>query len=286
MNLEQSQKETGPVAVDLKARRRIPEKSWLLPVGKSTGMQILRARLTRCGLPEDIVDGWLQQHLVVNLQKNAFVFDEATPADVIYFVRAGLVDVLSHDDSGRHLIIDIATPGDFLGFIDFSDVGPISRHLFGARARTRCEIGIITRERIESALNQLSPPALLSIGEHINGWWSERIQHWVTFTAMSARERLKLVLTRLAEKCGVEDSYGRFITVKLSHDDFALMIGNSRPMVSRLLREMVAERWLLRRHNHYVLCGTTEAVQSDHVLGRETDRAINCVGNVETIYSR
>jgi CRP-like cAMP-binding protein len=228
----------------------------LLTVRKSSGVQILKARLESCLLAKHIVDDLLERHLVVSLPKNAIVFNEGTPLDVVYFVRAGLVDILSRDSHGGRLIVEIAAPGDLLGFMDFAGPGLGSPQLFDARARTRCELGVVSRERIELALEQLSPQDLVSLAERINDWWSEKIHHWVTFIASTARGRLELVLASLAQKLGVEDTFGTLIPPKFSHEDLALMIANSRPMVSRLLADLMAEGRLKRRHRRYILCKT------------------------------
>jgi CRP-like cAMP-binding protein len=257
-----------------KSRRRSTGRNLaLLTVPKSTAIQILKARL-ECLLPKNIVDDWLERHLVVNLPKDTFVFKKGTQADLIYFVRAGLVDVLSRDSQGRRLIVEMAAPGDLLGFMDFADSRGESHQLFDARARTQCEIGIITRERIELALDQLSSSDLVSIAERINDWWSEKIKYWVTFSVLHARERLELVLTRLAEKLGVEDAYGKLIPVEFSHEDLGLMTASPRPMVSRLLADLVAEGRLSRRDRRYVLHKTAKVsgpTNSLNVNGFVTD---------------
>ena len=222
-------------------------------IAKPTGLQRFKAVLLASSLPMDVIDDFLQQHMTVIFPKNTFIFNNGTPGDVIYWVRAGFVDVLSRDPQKGNLIIEIATSGDLLGFMDFVDPGSGCRQIFDARARTRCEIGLLTRDRIDLALQQLSPADLVSLGEHINDWWSEKIEYWVKFLALSARERLELVLTRLGEKCGVHDTLGTLIAPKFSHEDFALMIGSSRPMVSRLLTEMEAQGRLSLRDRRYIL---------------------------------
>jgi CRP/FNR family transcriptional regulator, cyclic AMP receptor protein len=223
-------------------------------IAMPTGLQRFKAFLQACSLSANVIDDFLQRHMMVSFPKNAFIFRQGTPGDVIYWVKAGLVDVLCSDSRRGNLIVEIATPGDLLGFMDFVDASVGCRQMFDARARTRCEIGILTRDRIDLALAQLSAEALVSLGEHINDWWSEKIKYWVKFAALSARERLELVLSRLGEKCGVDDIGGTLIVPEFSHEDFALMIASSRPMVSRLLAAMVAEGRLLRRHRRYILC--------------------------------
>jgi CRP/FNR family cyclic AMP-dependent transcriptional regulator len=244
MELDQTRGVTG------RSVRNLPRA----PMAKPTGLQRFRAFLLACSLPANTIDDFLDRHMMVSFPKNAFIFNQGAPAQVIYWVRAGLVDVISRDSQRGDVIVEVATPGDLLGFVNFIEPGSGYRQIFDARTRTRCEIGLLTRDRIDLALQQLSPGALVELGEHINDWWSQRIEYWVRFLGLSARQRLELVLTRLGEKCGVEDTLGTLIAPEFSHDDLALMIASSRPMVSRLLAEMVAEGRLSRRHRRYVLC--------------------------------
>ncbi len=61
------------------------------------------------------------------------------------------------------------------------------------------------------------------------------------------------VLRDLARKFGVKDSRGILLIPELGHVDFAEMIGSSRPMVSRLIAEMVANQRLMYDGKHYIV---------------------------------
>jgi CRP/FNR family cyclic AMP-dependent transcriptional regulator len=220
----------------------------------SNGLQRLKARLLSWPLPRGSVDDLLDRHMVLDFAEKSLIFQQGAPGDVIYWVRGGLVDVIFQDVKKRDLLVEVDGPGDLLGFRDLDADGDLRRQMFTARARTRCEIGVLTRERISFVLDKLPPDVLVSLAEHINLWWSERMERWVKFVRLSARERLESVLAELAEKCGVDDAHGRLIVSPFSHDDFASMIASSRPMVTRLLSEMVAQGRLLRRDRRYIIC--------------------------------
>jgi hypothetical protein len=64
---------------------------------------------------------------------------------------------------------------------------------------------------------------------------------------------MEAVLCDLARKFGVKDSRGILLLPELGHADFAEMIGSSRPMVSRLIAEMVANKRLLYDGRHYIV---------------------------------
>jgi hypothetical protein len=60
-------------------------------------------------------------------------------------------------------------------------------------------------------------------------------------------------MSDLALRAGVKDSQGTVLIPVLGHEDFAEMIGCSRPMVSRLISDMIDARLIARRGKNYVL---------------------------------
>ena len=243
----------APTEIHNRAARSV-RKTPLPNVARPNGLQRLKARLLSWQLPHGSVDDLLDRHMVLNFAEKSLIFQQGAPGDVVYWLRAGLVDVISRDAKRGDVLVEVAGPGDLLGFMDLDAKGDGRRQTFTARARTRCEIGLLTRERISFVLDKLPPNVLVPLAEYINVWWSEKMERWVRFVRLNARERLESVLAELAEKCGVDDTCGTLIVPEFSHEDFASMIACSRPMVTRLLFEMVAQGHLLRRDRRYILC--------------------------------
>jgi CRP-like cAMP-binding protein len=65
--------------------------------------------------------------------------------------------------------------------------------------------------------------------------------------------RLTIVMSDLAKRAGVRDSDGIILIPEIGHEDLAEMIGCSRPMVSRMITQMVESGLLARRREQYVL---------------------------------
>jgi hypothetical protein len=79
------------------------------------------------------------------------------------------------------------------------------------------------------------------------------VHRYASLMTLSYRERLEAMLTEVAARFGVKETRGTLLTLELGHDDWAEMIGSSRPMVSRLIAEMVQSRVLAREGKHYIL---------------------------------
>jgi hypothetical protein len=60
-------------------------------------------------------------------------------------------------------------------------------------------------------------------------------------------------MRELGTKFGIQDKEGILLGLDPAHADLAEMIGSSRPMVSRLMSELVAEGEIGRRGKRYIL---------------------------------
>lgn len=212
----------------------------------------LAARLTEIGLPRPAAAALLERYTMVRYPRGAELFCKGSPADVLFAVLNGTVKVHSSRSGGDRVLIDLAGPGDLVGYADFIDGGERSQ-LFAAEALTNCCVALFTRHHIAEVLKSLEPEALLKIIETMNSMWSQVVYRYATFLGMSLRKRLEVVLEELAARFGVPDARGTLLTPELAQEELAEMIGSSRPMVSKLLMEMTQEGLLLRDGRRHIL---------------------------------
>ncbi len=83
------------------------------------------------------------------------------------------------------------------------------------------------------------PEALISIVSSLNTFWSQNLRYFTTLLNLPFWDRLTIVLGDLAKRAGVQDSQGTILIPEVFHEDLAVMIGCSRPMVSRLIAQMI-----------------------------------------------
>jgi hypothetical protein len=67
------------------------------------------------------------------------------------------------------------------------------------------------------------------------------------------RERLYAVLQDLAARFGINEARGTLIIPELGHEDFADLIGSSRPLVTKLLAEIVSQGMIGRSGRRYIV---------------------------------
>jgi CRP/FNR family transcriptional regulator, cyclic AMP receptor protein len=221
----------------------------------SEGYDKLGARLMSHGLSETVVTELIERHTTITYPKGSMIFLQGAPTDLIYWVSSGLVDILCPEPEGGQIQTNLLGPGDIFGFMEFSDFRGNSAQAFQSRARTAVQLGLVTRDRVCKVLGRLDPPLLVHLLGEITAVWGSFTHYCAEFLGMNYSERLETVLRDLAQKFGVRESRGTLLIPEFGHADFAEMIGSSRPMVSRLIAEMIANKRLAYDGKHYILIG-------------------------------
>jgi CRP/FNR family transcriptional regulator, polysaccharide utilization system transcription regulator len=217
------------------------------------GDERLKASLANWGLPAEVVAELVGHHTSVTHSKGSVIFSRGSRADILCWIRTGFIALYYPLDDGRRVLARLCRPGEVIGYVDFIDDHGHRVHAFEAIARAKCQIALMTREHVVEVLRRLDTDAMMPLIERLNTGRSMELQHWVRFAGMHFRQRLELVLADLATRCGVEDDRGTLLLPELSHDTLAEMIGSSRPIVGRLLSEMMNERVIIRDDGRYIL---------------------------------
>ena len=210
-------------------------------------------RVRQAGLPPEFVDELVGDNIIARYAKRLRLFLQGAPADVLMLIVNGVVKVSCTQPDGRRFMVELAGPGDLIGYVDLYDTRGRHCQAFEAQALTNCAVALISRQRILKLLEAADHQLLLSLFERLNSFWAGIVHHYASFMTLSYRERLEAMLTEVASRYGVRDARGTLLTLELGHDDWAEMIGSSRPMVSRLLAEMVENGVLSREGTPYIL---------------------------------
>jgi CRP-like cAMP-binding protein len=245
---------------ELAVLARIPEEA----------QRRLAEQLTQWELPEEFVAELFGHHALVTFAKGEPVFLQGSTADVGFWILSGMVKVYSPNADGSRVVVALIGPGDLAGFTDYLDPNGRRAQAFEAEALTKASVALFTRDHVMKALQKLSPPQLVAVFEKFNTSWSSLACSYAQFLGMSFRDRLETVFANLAARFSVRDARGILLTVELSHDDLAEMIGSSRPMVSRLIAELISQRIIARQGKNYILLNNPAARMAENSPARGT----------------
>ena len=174
----------------------------------------------------------LLKHLRIrSVNAGLVIFREGDQADGLYGVLEGRVVVMVDSPDGKELILNTFGPGTFFGEIAFFDGrGRTAR----AVARERSRLIFLARASFLPFLRQRPAAAL-----RIIAFLCERLRRTTQLVQDSAfldvPTRLAKQLAAMAEDYGEREAPGGVLTIKVSQNELAQMLGVSREIVSRQL---------------------------------------------------
>ncbi len=166
----------------------------------------------------------------------AFILCSGDTAEGLYFILAGNVHVIHEDGDAREVIVAAFGPNEFFGESSLFQTTP---RLQSAQAENACEVLFIPRASLLQLLQRNSAAAMFmmqTLAERLAA--AER--QIASFALVDVYGRVARVVL---ENARLKD--GEYV-VELRATVIAAMVGASREMVSRVVREMIANG-LLRR---------------------------------------
>ncbi len=174
----------------------------------------------------------------IKYKKGQTLFYEGTRPMGLFCINSGKVKVYKMSSEGKEQILQLAKPGDFLGYRAL-----ISEEFYGASATVIEEAAIcyIPKSNFLEIIN--TNPAFFkkmfkAVCEELGGME----QKLVTIAQKSVRERLAATLLMLKETYGMEGDESVLIDIALSREDLANIIGTATETVIRLLSEFKSDK--------------------------------------------
>ncbi len=165
-----------------------------------------------------------------HVPKGQVVLTEGEVGDSLYTIASGRVKVFIGDEDGREVILKILGPGDFFGEMSLIDSQPrsasvstLEASVFRVLSHQDFEMCLERAPRIGSTVMQALAKRLRDADRKIS-----------TLALMDVYGRVANTLLELAI-----NSNGKLIVgEKLSQQDIANMVGASREMVNRILKDL------------------------------------------------
>ncbi len=177
----------------------------------------------------------------------ATIFAKGDPGDSVFFVKEGLVRLVSVSEKGAETILHLFKPGDVFGELILSE----ERRAFSAVAATDVLVGVVSRRNFEELLSSLP-----SVARNFIRLLSRRLtrveREFAGFGHTWSYHRLAMVLLELAREHGEKTPRGTKITVRLTHDDLAKLIGTTRETVTTQMNKL-SRKGMVRREARLIV---------------------------------
>jgi len=161
--------------------------------------------------------------------KNSTVVVAGDPADALYVVISGRLKVIMSDKEGREVILAILSQGDFFGEMGLIDQAPRSATVVTIEP---CELLTITQADFTKCLQKnfaLTMNVILGLVKRLR----EADRKIGSLALMDVCGRVARLLMEMAETID-----GQKVVTKLPKQQIAKMVGATREMVTRVMKEM------------------------------------------------
>jgi len=169
--------------------------------------------------------------------------------DTLFVMHAGRVKVSVNAADGREVILSVLGPGEFFGDMSLLDDRPRSANVITLEVS---EALAIRRSDFLKALEQHP-----SIAVHLMVSLALRLRRAdrqiASLALLGITDRICSVLLALAEEQGVETEEGLVIRKRPTHQVLANMAGTARETVTRVLRRLDQEGYILSRGRELVI---------------------------------
>ena len=177
-------------------------------------------------------------------QKGEVIIREGEVSDHMYVILSGRVRVFANSENDRTVVLNIQETGEYFGEIALIDESPRSASV---EALEHTVLSTITREDFEVCLEgrpELAGSFLSALTLRIR-----YLTHSVKNLALQdVYHRVVYTLEKLSE----ENDGERIVKIPLTHRDIAQMVGSSREMVTKLMRELQKRGCLEIRRGHRI----------------------------------
>ena len=180
--------------------------------------------------------------------RNIKIIGAGDPTDSLYIVISGRLKVLMGDEQGREVILSILGPGEFFGEMGLLDDSPRSASVVTLET---CELLTISKIDFKRSLAENFELSLMVMRGLVRRL-READQKIGSLALMDVYGRVARLLLEMAEDIGGE----KVVVKKLSKQDIAKMIGASREMVSRVMKDLQLGGYIEVRGRSVVLRDT------------------------------
>ncbi len=169
--------------------------------------------------------------------KGRTIVAEGEPSQSMYILLAGRAKVQRSDSEGKEVILAVLGSGEFFGEMSLIDDSPRSASVITLEP---CEFMAVSKEAFKAMLAQ-SPEMCMSVMRGLVRRLREADKKIETLALLDVYGRVARVLLDFSEPINGE----RVVKNKLPRQEIAKMIGASREMVSRVMKGLEVDGYIV-----------------------------------------
>ena len=206
---------------------------------------VLRAVPLFSSFPEDQLRTLATMVNRKSLPRGAMVMAAGDPTDSLYIVLSGRLKVMMSDADGKEVILSILGPGEFFGEMGLIDDSPRSASVIGIEP---CELLSISKRDFNKCLADSFEMAM-AVMRGLVARLREADRKIGSLALLDVYGRVARLLLDMADTVDGQ----KIVTKRLPKQDIAKMIGASREMVSRVMKDLQMGGYIEMRGSNIVL---------------------------------
>ncbi len=185
------------------------------------------------------------------------IFRPGTPASSLYYVISGSLSVVSEEADGRELVLGYVNAGEFIGEMGLFFAA--DERAVVVRTRTPCELAEINYDRLHQLfagpLAAECPRILYAIGLQLSKRLLDTNRKASRLAFMDVTGRIQRTLNDLCQEPDAL-SHPQGTQIRVSRQELARIVGCSREMAGRVLKQLQEQGLLHARGKTIVVYGT------------------------------
>jgi len=162
--------------------------------------------------------------------KNSFVINAGDNSDCFYLIQSGKIKIIILDEEGKEVILSILDPGEHFGEFSLIDGQPRSA---SAVTMEESALLIVNKDRFRECLAEnpdIAERVMVSLTQRLRDA-DRKIEGLALYDVYSR-------LVRTLSDLSMEQDGKLILPQRLTHQDLANMVGASREMITRILRDL------------------------------------------------
>jgi len=180
---------------------------------------------------------------IKNYCKHSVLISEGDISDYMFILLEGKVKVYSLQRSGKEIVFNIQGPGEYFGELALIDESPRSASVMAMEPVTVSFVSKFTFEACLQERPEMAVRFLRTLTERVR-YLTEIVKN---LALRDVYGRVIFTLEMLSEK----ENDDRVIKLRLRHQDIASMVGSSREMVSKIMKEFT-DAGVLQKVDQYI----------------------------------
>ena len=210
-----------------------PAPTAMVPVvmGHEVTAATLRTFPLFADMPEQSLQGVARRSMLRRTGRNGYVVRAGERTDFVYLILSGTLNVLVSDAAGREVILSVLGPGELFGEMEALDD---EAHSASVMAVTPSVLVVLAKTQFKRCLREN-----FDVSRYVIRRLSQRLRladrRIESLALLDVTGRVVRLLQDMAETLD-----GRQVVAsKISKQDIAKMVGASREMVSRVVKDLV-----------------------------------------------